>query len=337
MLHVSSRLGWVSIVLAFSASSVAQTVTQIGAPTVAMNYVDMDAVGPVGPTTVAAINAAGVPSAATIANITLTPSTAANPGVYNTTPSCIRALGLDYPGGTVLSLIDSPAGQFTSFNAQIDLMGSSTEIGIGIGDWVSTMVLEFYSQGVLQTSFTTTAYSTCDRKYFQMTGGTFDRVDVRASTTGGNWVITELDIEQGCRGTVTRNGAGCQDNTGTQLAVNVTGCPDINDTMNVVLRGGAGNTFPMFFLTGLSDTFLGPILLPIDLTPFGAPGCSAYTSQEMLLGPFPSTAGSGGFSAMIPNQAVLVGGTLYTQGWQVIPGANALNVVSSNYVTITIG
>ena len=57
------------------------------------------------------------------------------------------------------------------------------------------MIMDFYLGGALQTTFTSSTYSTCDRKYFQMTGGTFDRVDIQASTAAGNWVITELEIQ----------------------------------------------------------------------------------------------------------------------------------------------
>ena len=171
----------------------AQIVSEVAAPTVSTTYIDMDAVGPAGVTTVAAINAAGVPSPAAISNILLTNSTAAQ-GVYNTNPTCVRALGLT-PGGTTLELGDAPSFVFDAYNAQIDLGGPSTEFGFGMGDWVGPAIIDFYLGGALQTSFTSSSYTTCDNKYYQMTGGTFDRVDIRASTTGGNWCITEFEIQ----------------------------------------------------------------------------------------------------------------------------------------------
>ncbi|MCB9881557.1 MAG: PKD domain-containing protein [Planctomycetes bacterium] len=148
----------------------------------------------------------------------------------------------------------------------------------------------------------------------------------------GTWLYCDA-----CAGSTSTNGAGCADATGTQLAMDISGCPDLGDTYNVGVATGAANNLPAFFILGVSDQFLGPILLPIDLTPFGAPGCSAYTSQETLLGPFANPGGGAGFSSVIPMDPFLVGGTIYSQAWQLAPGVNALNVISSNYATSVIG
>jgi hypothetical protein len=315
----------------------AQTVVEIPAPTVPTSFIDMDVVGPAGPTTLAAINAGGVPSPAGIANLTLTPSSAANPGIYNTLPSCVRGLGLDYPGGTGLVLVDAPSGQFTSFNARIDLGGQSTQFGVGIGDWVSTMVLEFYSGPTLLTSFTSSSYSTCNRKVFQMSGGTFDRVDLRASTTGGNWVITELVVEPGCAGSYSIAGTGCNDAGGQPIAISVTGCPDLADVFGISVRSpGASASAVGILIMGTSNTNWLGIVLPLDLGLFGATGCSIYTSHELLLGPFAFVSGSFGISATIPSDPTLRLAPSYWQGYEVDAGINGLGLGTSNYLSVQI-
>ena len=39
-------------------------------------------------------------------------------------------------------------------------------------------------------------FTLCGDQFYQMTGGTFDRVDIDASTTAGNWCLMNLYIEQ---------------------------------------------------------------------------------------------------------------------------------------------
>ena len=187
-------------------------VLEIASPSVSMSTIDMDAVGATGPTTVAALNAGGSPVPATLRNVVLTPSTATNPGVYNTNPTEGRALGLGYPGGG-LTLLDPPAGQFTSFDMRLDLRRPATEIGISIADWASTMILDFYDGPTLVTSYETSPYATAAIKYFRLIDGTFDRIDVRASSSAGNWVMPILALE-GYSATAVSYGDGCYNNRG---------------------------------------------------------------------------------------------------------------------------
>jgi hypothetical protein len=315
----------------------AQTIAEIPAPTVPTSFIDMDVVGPAGPTTLAAINAAGVPSPAGLANITLSPSTAANPGIYNTLPSCVRGLGLDYPSGVGLVLVDAPSGQFTSFHARIDLGGQSTEFGVGIGDWVSTLVLEFYSGSTLLTSFTSSSYSTCNRKIFQMRGGIFDRVDIRASSAAGNWVITELVVEPGCAGSYAIAGTGCRDVGGQPIAISVTGCPDLRDAFGISVRSpGASASAVGILIMGTSNTNWLGIVLPLDLGIFGATGCSIYASHELLLGPFAFASGSIGISVTIPNDPTLRFAPTYWQGYEIDAGINGLGLGTSDFLSVQI-
>ena len=194
----------VPILAALAAATVlpAQTVTEIAAPTVAMGTTDLDLL-PTGAVTLGTLQA----TSPGLLNITFTPNTAAA-GVYDT-----QALhnAICTVGGVMGIIAPGVSAPFDATDCQIDLNGPSTEIGFGIGDWVGPMVLDFYLSGSLVTTYTTSS-QTGNRIYYQMSGGQFDRVDIRASTTGGNWVIEDvLDIQNagGNYGYASPYGTGC--------------------------------------------------------------------------------------------------------------------------------
>lgn len=193
---------------ALSSTALAQSVTPIPAMTVpSFSTIDMDNIGTgPGPVTTGAVAAAGLPSPAAISSITFTANGGPS-GVYNTNP---QGLGLALgPGGMGMELISDAGGAFNAADLQIDLLVPATEFGLNIGDWVSTATLDFYGSGTLLASITTAPFATgTANQFFQMTGGTFDRVDVIA---GGNWVITELVIEGSAVGFAQANpyGGGC--------------------------------------------------------------------------------------------------------------------------------
>jgi len=238
-----------SALLGLPAVAAAQAVTTIPAPTIPTSFVDMDLL-PAGPTTVAALNGVGSPVAANIQNIVLTPSTAAA-GIYNTSPVG-RALGLTAAG---LELIDPPSGAFIAFNGRIDLAGPTTEIGFGIGDWVGPVVLDFYLGG----NPVVLAFSSPSQNglmfYYQMAGGTFDRVDVRASTTGGNWVFIDFEVAQG--GTPSLGTSYCGpavvNTSGSSAATIATGSTiAANNNVTLTALSMPANQFG-FFLTSMTQ------------------------------------------------------------------------------------
>lgn len=166
-------------------------ITQINAMTNPHGVIDMDAVGPVGPTSVGAIAAAAtIPTS--LLNVTLTPNGVAA-GVYNTNPGQGRALALDANGN--LALIDPPSGAFTAYDAVVDLSVPSNEFGCSIGDWNGAMILELFSAG---TSLGTISldFSGGGIRYLHSVVP-FDSVGITCSSTGGNWVICDLVVEAG--------------------------------------------------------------------------------------------------------------------------------------------
>ena len=60
------------------------------------------------------------------------------------------------------------------------------------------------------------------------------------------------------------------------------GIPDINKTMTVKLGSAMPNKPTLLFL-GLSKRNWSAIPLPLNLTPFGAPGCVLLCSGDLLL------------------------------------------------------
>ncbi len=171
-------------------------VSEIPAMTVPHSVIDMDSL-PLGPTSLAALNAVGSNGGSDLAGITLVPNTAAV-GVYNTNV-CGYALAAEPgSGGTTPAIIDaSGAASFDAMDITLDLGGDSTEFGLLIADWVSTGALTFYSGGVEVTTITTSPFSAaCGELFFQMTGGTFDQVVIKVSNTVVKWCVPQIAIEQ---------------------------------------------------------------------------------------------------------------------------------------------
>jgi hypothetical protein len=142
-----------------------------------------------------------------------------------------------------------------------------------------------------------------------------------------------------CKGVFHAFGQGCPDPTGVALTLEASGCAEVGNTFVFTLRTGAANTLGVWFAAGLRrDVLGGGIPLPLDLTPFGAPGCFIYTSHDASVGPFPNPGGGASLNVTVPLDNALRGGAVHWQGFQFgagIPGV--LPVVTSNGVTVFIG
>lgn len=260
--------------------------TEIPAMTVPHSVIDMDNVGPAGPTSLAAINAAATPAATAIAAINLTPSTAAA-GVYNANPGQGRALAIDAAGGLIL--VDPPSGTFTAFNASIELGAPATEFGCSIGDWVSTVLFTCYSGGVAVGPALSISYSTGGIRYLQSTVP-FDRVDIMASAAAGNWVIPDLVIqESGPIALLSQPSPGMVqiDNSGLQVGAETFNVITLNDPC----PNGPG-TGPLFGLCASTPAALNSLIFQVT-TPISPnnPLHFGATAQTMMWGPYPISPG----------------------------------------------
>jgi hypothetical protein len=93
-----------------------------------------------------------------------------------------------------------------------------------------------------------------------------------------------------------------------------------------------------FMALGWSSAQAGSLDLPIDLMPFGMPGCLLLQSVDYLGQPCTITGpGTARHSLSIPNTPGLVGTRLFLQAWAPASGANPAGLVVSNGVALFLG
>lgn len=80
---------------------------------------------------------------------------------------------------------------------------------------------------------------------------------------------------------------------------------------------------------GFSRTKYAALSLPVDLTPYNAPGCTLYVSLDMLT-PLAVTAGKSSWTLVVPPDAGLLGFRFYQQGIVFEAGANVHNALLTN-------
>lgn len=106
-----------------------------------------------------------------------------------------------------------------------------------------------------------------------------------------------------------RGGEACADGAGQVRRMQWSGGSNIG---NIVLHSCDAGAVPTatFFAYGFSATQAGPFALPLDMTPFGAPGCKLLQSTEAISGPV-QTGSQAAFA--FPADASLVGFTIWVQ------------------------
>lgn len=327
---MTMRLSALLSLLCATGIATAQTVTNIPAMTVPSSQVQFSTLPP-GPISTWQLNAAGTNGGACFCEITAIPKPVVL-GVYNTNTAC-SPVGLGgnpaYPSTQdpqPLFLCTAPSGTFNSVSFRLCLAAPHTEIGVGIGDWNGSAILSFYLNGNLQTTFTSAGYTaTLCTQFFQMTGGTFDRVDVDASSTGGNFVILDLWSEQ-CQATTHPFGSGCQ---GTAGVIQLTGAtaPTAGGLFVANVTGPIGPYFVVIGTSSYSDPGFG--LLPFDLGIAGAPGCSLYCDLTLAV------VAGGGPSFALPLPAGFAS-CLCFQALAIDPAANPLGITTSNGLKVFI-
>ena len=274
------------ILVLFASSAEAQTVAEIPAMTVSDSVIDMDSLA-LGATNLADLNAAGTNGGAGMANIQAIAKTSAAAGVYNTNVCGYALAAGSGTGGVGLEIIDASGGApFDAMTIQIDFAGPVTEFGVSVADWNGPGLINFYSGGALVNSYPTVgSFGLCNDLYFQMTGGTFDRVDVDVSSSGGNFCVTQITVEQAGPVGPTYSIAGL---VGGSTA-----------TLTVDGATAGGNVLIGYSLTGAGPT----------ATPFGPVDMSPPITQLPTI--TANAAGLASMSVSVPGRAS--GFTLYTQ------------------------
>gem|GEM_PF-5606141 len=130
-------------------------------------------------------------------------------------------------------------------------------------------------------------------------------------------------------------GTGGMDSTKARHRLSATGCTARGGKLSVRAECGLDIKNPIVLFLGVSRTTWGRIPLPLDLTPFGAPGNHIYSALEA--GPFSIPNGGGGGTLVLPIPAALPPGRVYMQSLLFDPKANSLGTVWSNGLDVEIG
>jgi hypothetical protein len=124
-------------------------------------------------------------------------------------------------------------------------------------------------------------------------------------------------------------GTGCAGSAGVPTLSALT-YPTLGTTFTLQTANASQNAGGAFLMVGFSDTSWNGLPLPLSLTGFGMPGCTAFASPDSTLF-FPMSGGTGTVNLSLPNDPGFVGTSLYAQALVRDPGAsNPLGAVVSN-------
>ncbi|MBL8900141.1 MAG: S8 family serine peptidase [Planctomycetes bacterium] len=96
-------------------------------------------------------------------------------------------------------------------------------------------------------------------------------------------------------------------------------------------------SIPAFYEIGFSNTSWGALPLPFSFAPLGGGTCSLLVSADIGIGTSTNAQGSASQNFSVPNQTLLIGARFFAQGLVFDAPANALGIVSSNGLRLTIG
>lgn len=114
------------------------------------------------------------------------------------------------------------------------------------------------------------------------------------------------------------------------------GRPKLGSQFSILLSRAKASSASLFVLGG-SQTRWGPLPLPLDLKPLGAPGCLLLTSTDLALTVPTDGQGNAKVTLAVPMASSLVGKHFFCQFMVYDPGANALNLVSSPGIDAKVG
>lgn len=150
------------------------------------------------------------------------------------------------------------------------------------------------------------------------------------SMTGGSMYVLGDSSTAPPRNPWRTYGEGCSDFQGFKPSMRHDGVPQVGSSVGVGCRTNA--PWPYMLVVGFQNT-VGGIPMDIDLGPLGAPGCSAYSSSDLIEGvhAYDSLA-----TIPIPASAGLVGTKISFQGVHMHSLNNPLGVATSNLLEMEI-
>lgn len=146
--------------------------------------------------------------------------------------------------------------------------------------------------------------------------------------TGGDQLMTNALLYVAKGASYRPYGSGCAGSLGVPTLAGTAGSrPVLGSTFSATLGNlpvGVG-----FMLIGFSNSSYGPLTLPLNMTPFGMPGCNllaAPFTNEVVVGAGTSAT----WTLPIPNLGSLQGVSFYNQGLSLDTAANAAGLTLSN-------
>ncbi len=132
------------------------------------------------------------------------------------------------------------------------------------------------------------------------------------------------------RTTVTEFGQGCQSSAGTTPSLSAFDSAYLGGDVFLQLRSAPGNSLVWFNLSVRNQS-------PIDLTPFGAPGCTALVFPDNAAPRTGSPSGTASLNFPLPEEPAFLRQHLYAQVLVFDLFANNLGFVASNGVDLELG
>lgn len=128
----------------------------------------------------------------------------------------------------------------------------------------------------------------------------------------------------------------CASGTMAVPALLASNTPRLGQAFNLQLTQGVPNTAG-FLVMALNDTLWLAFPTPVNLSLFGAPDCFNYTSTDTTQLAVLDGTGAAAVVINVPNNAGLNGFPFFNQWAALAPGANALNLLVSNYGAGVVG
>lgn len=132
-------------------------------------------------------------------------------------------------------------------------------------------------------------------------------------------------------------GSPCTHGAFAMPSIQTIGQPAIgNQAFGFHLSGGVSNSFGLFWLGSSSRMFQGQPVLPLELSPVGAPGCHLWAEPLATVFVGFDGTGSGTVGVPIPFAPQLLWSTWFGQGANFAPSANALDFLLTAGMTVRV-
>jgi hypothetical protein len=130
--------------------------------------------------------------------------------------------------------------------------------------------------------------------------------------------------------------AGCAGTNGVPRLAAVPGSrPWLGDQFRIEAQDVPSGAIPVALAFGASRTRFGSFALPLDLSPFGMPGCALHASFDFVA---TAIARQGSATFSIPLQApAMPGTTVFQQALVLDPDANPAGVTLSDAAELRVG